>query len=75
MGSSSLVKVLRFINGVVTTNWFEYTICLIVLANGVILIVQTSLISLDEDTATEIYAPWVSYFFIGRKYSNLSREL
>ena len=40
---------------------------LAVLTNGVVLIVQTSLMSSPSDNASSIYVPWVSYFFVARK--------
>lgn len=40
-----------------------------VLANGVILIVQTSLMASPRDDSSSIYAPWVSYAFVARKKS------
>ena len=46
---------------------------LAVLTNGVVLLVQTSLMKSphDEDDASKIYVPWVSYFFVACKYSFL----
>ena len=41
---------------------------LAVLTNGVILIVQTSLMGSPSENASSIYAPWVSYFFVACKY-------
>lgn len=38
------------------------------LTNGVILIVQTSLMGSPSENASSIYAPWVSYFFVACKY-------
>jgi len=57
---------LGFLNRVVTNRFFEYFICLAVLTNGVVLLVQTSLMKSphDEDDASKIYVPWVSYFFV-----------
>ena len=41
---------------------------LIVLTNGVILIIQTWMMEEPSSSeAQEIYAPWVSYFFVGCK--------
>ncbi len=57
---------LKVIQRAVTSRWFEYTTYLIVLANGLILLVQTATMeSPSSQEADEIYAPWVSYFFIG----------
>ena len=70
METGMTLRFLRYVNGIVTSNWFEYTVCLVILANGVILVAQTSVISYDDQTATEkIYLPWVSYFFIGRRFT------
>ena len=63
--NETLQQVLGFINKVVLSSWFEYTIYVIVFANGVILIVQTAVLDADDKTSTEIYQPWVSYFFVG----------
>ena len=43
---------------------------LAVLTNGVVLLVQTSLMKSphDEDDASKIYVPWVSYFFVACKF-------
>eukprot|EP00095_Tigriopus_kingsejongensis_P005462 maker-scaffold865_size87005-snap-gene-0.16 protein:Tk05462 transcript:maker-scaffold865_size87005-snap-gene-0.16-mRNA-1 annotation:"two pore channel 1" len=58
-------KLCTFIKRMVTSNWFEYTICVIVLANGIILVVQTAFMDSPSSTsANNIYAPWVSYFFV-----------
>jgi hypothetical protein len=38
-----------------------------VLTNGIILVVQTSLMSSPEDNAESIYMPWVTYFFVACK--------
>lgn len=57
-------RCMSFIKEVVTSNWFEYTICFFVLTNGIILVVQTSLMSSPKDNAESIYMPWVTYFFV-----------
>ena len=46
---------------------------LAVLTNGVILIVQTSLMGSPTENASSIYAPWVSYFFVACKYCFVRR--
>ena len=38
-----------------------------VLTNGIILVVQTSLMSSPKDNAESIYMPWVTYFFVACK--------
>lgn len=39
-----------------------------VLTNGVVLLVQTSLMESPIDNESSIYVPWVSYFFVTCKY-------
>merc|ERR1712223_143905 len=57
-------RCLSYLKLAVTSTWFEYTICLAVLTNGIILIVQTSLMTSPSDNASNVYVPWVSYFFV-----------
>ena len=41
---------------------------MVVLANGLILLVQT--FTMDSPSPPyNLYAPWVSYFFVGREFS------
>ena len=63
--SETLQQVLGFINKIVLSAWFEYTIYVIVFANGVILVVQTAVLSSLDRNQTSIYQPWVSWFFVG----------
>ena len=62
----SLRRVFGNLRRVVLSSWFEYAICAIVLTNAMILLVQTWLMDSPSAAAAEdIYAPWVSYFFVG----------
>lgn len=58
-------RILAAINRMVVSSLFEYIVCVAVLSNGIILIVQTSVMSSANDTSSSIYAPWVNYFFVG----------
>ncbi len=60
--------VMMGVRRVVTHMWFEYSVCALVTINGVILLAQT--LFMDGPSSSEadsIYAPWVSYFFVGRE--------
>jgi len=60
----SIRRCLSFLHKAVSSTWFEYTICFAVLTNGVVLLVQTSLMESPIDNESSIYVPWVSYFFV-----------
>ena len=48
----------------------------VVLSNGIILLVQTSMITPNsKDSNNTIYAPWVSYCFIARKFFYLTDRI
>ncbi|TRY69993.1 hypothetical protein TCAL_02815 [Tigriopus californicus] len=61
----NIADLCTIIKNAVKSTWFEYTVCLIVLSNGIILVVQTAFMDSPTSNAEDrIYAPWVSYFFV-----------
>ena len=67
---SCQTDVLAVIHSLVTHRFFNYGVYFVVLVNGVILVVETALVSHASNTAinTNIYA-YFSYTFIGREYT------
>ena len=65
-------KLLGWVHAMVTHKLFNSAVYLVVLVNGIILVIDTSLISYEdssnENINTETFA-YFSYFFIGREYS------
>ena len=63
--NDNLKQALGFIHKIVSSAWFEYTIYVVVFANGVILIIQTAVLDAETKLDTTIYSMWVSCFFVG----------
>ena len=58
-------QILSWIQKIISSAWFEYMVYFVVFANGVILIVQTAVLSSETILDTTIYTGWVSCFFVG----------